>query len=58
MVNATSYEIERSSAMEDSRRVLVKVVLFQSEGHGNFQRDVPEFFWEDGEKQQNLFPLL
>ena len=74
-----SFETGRVSVMRGSRRVLVKVVLFQLRGHGhpqdgatpNFFPDskssilglsnevsfVTEYFWKDGENQENIFPL-
>ena len=40
-----SFETGRSSVMKGSRRVLVKVVLFQLRGHGHPQDDaMPNFF--------------
>ena len=65
--------------MRSSRRVVVKVVLFQFRGHGHPQDRVilsflldskssilglsfevsfvTEYFWEDGENQENIFSL-
>ena len=57
-----SFETGRISVMKGSRRVLVKVVLFQLRGRGHPQNDampnffadsnevsfVPEILWKDG----------
>ena len=79
MLFERSFETGRKFTMRGSRQVLVKVVLFQSRGHGhpqdrvmpNFFPDsrssilglsnevsfVSEYFWKDGENQENIFPL-
>ena len=45
MLNESSYEIRSSFAMEGSKRVLVKKVIFQSRGHGYPEDDaMPNFF--------------
>ena len=45
MLNERSFETGRISIMRGSRRVLVKVVLFQIRGHGHPQDDAtPNFF--------------
>ena len=79
MLIERSLETGRISVMRGSRRVLVKVVLFQSRGRGHSQHGatpnfllkskssilglssevsfVTEYFWKDGENQENIFPL-
>ena len=45
MVGESSFKIESASIMRDSRRVLVKVLLFQLDGPGHPQDDAtPNFF--------------
>ena len=45
MVDESSFKIDCSSIMRGSRRVLVKVLLFQLDGHGHPQDDaMPSFF--------------
>ena len=45
MLFESNTETGRFSVMKDSRRVLVKVVLFQLRGHGHHQDDTtPNFF--------------
>ena len=45
MPSESNTETERISVMKGSRRVLVKVVLFQLRGHGHPQDDAkPNFF--------------
>ena len=45
MVDESSFKIDCSSIMRGSRRVLVKVLLFQLDGRGNPQDDaMPSFF--------------
>ena len=47
MVKKSSFEIESSSVMKGSRQVLVKVVLFQSDGPGHPQNDATPSFFPD-----------
>ena len=44
MLNERSFETGRISIMRGSRRVLVKVVLFQLRGHGHPQDDATTNF--------------
>ena len=45
MVDESSFKIESTSIMRGSRQVLVKVLLFQSDGRGHPQDDaMPSFF--------------
>ena len=48
-----SFETGRISVMKGSRRVLVKVVLFQLRGHGHPQDDATPNFFADSKR-----PLL
>ena len=43
-------ETGRISAMKGSRRVLVKVVLFQLSGHGHPQDDATTIFFADSKR--------
>ena len=45
-----SFETGRISVMKGSRRVLVKVVLFQLRGHGHPQDDAMPNFFADSER--------
>ena len=45
-----SFETGRISVMKGSRRVLVKVVLFQLRGRGHTQDDVTPNFFADSER--------
>ena len=50
-----SFETGRISVMKGSRRVLVKVVLFQLRGHGHPQDDAtPNFFADSKHPIQGL----
>ena len=45
-----SFETGRISVMKGSRRVLVKVVLFQLRGHGHPQDDATTNFFADSKR--------
>ena len=45
-----SFETERISVMKGSRRVLVKVVLFQLRGRGHPQDDATPNFFSDSKR--------
>ena len=47
MLFESNTETERISVMKGSRRVLVKVVLFQLRGHGHPQDDTTTNFFPD-----------
>ena len=47
MVDEGSFEIESSSIMRGSRRVLVNVLLFQLDGRGHPQDDATPSFFPD-----------
>ena len=47
VVDESSFEIESSSIMRGSRRVLVKVLLFQLDGCGHPQDDATSSFFLD-----------
>ena len=50
MLNERSFETGRISIMRGSRRVLVKVVLFQLRGHGHPQDDATPNFFADSKR--------
>ena len=50
MVKQSSFENESSSIMRGSKRVLVKVVLFQLRGHGHPQDDATTNFFADSKR--------
>ena len=62
MVNESSFEIESSSIMRGSRRVLVKVLLFQLDGCGHPQDDATPSFFHDSKNSivglSNELPFL
>ena len=47
MVDESSFKIESTSIMRGSRRVLVKVLLFQLDGRGHPQDDATPSFFPD-----------
>ena len=47
MVDESSFEIERSSIMRGSRRVLAKVLLIQLDGRGHPKDDATPSFFPD-----------
>ena len=50
MLNERSFETGRISIMRGSRRVLVKVVLFQLRGRGHPQDDATPNFFADSKR--------
>ena len=55
MIDESSFKIESSSIMRGSRRVLVKVLLFQLDGHGHPQDDaMPSFFLDSKNSEVEL----
>ena len=47
MLNGCSFETERISVMRGSKRVIVKMVLFQFRGNGQAQDDALTYFLPD-----------
>ena len=47
MVNKNCHDIGNSSTKGDYRRVLVKLMPFQSKGRGNFQKNAMPSFTSD-----------
>ena len=50
MPSERSFETGRISVMKGSRRVLIKVVLFQSRGRGHPQNDATPNFFADSKR--------